>query len=71
MLRQFATPPPRDVLLWLPALDLRRGTASASFPPPDATTYRVLLYGHDATGRLGFTEGPLRVPPPRPGGSAR
>jgi hypothetical protein len=71
-LRQYALglyggyPARQDVLLWLPALEIRSGRAEAAFTLSDAvTTYRVLLHGHDASGRLGFAEGKLRVLPAR------
>lgn len=41
-------------LLWHPALFAAPGKASVSFDLPAASTsYRILLYGHDAEGRLG------------------
>jgi hypothetical protein len=29
------------------------------------TTYRVLIFGHDLEGRLGFYEGQFQAAPPR------
>jgi hypothetical protein len=53
-----------DTLLWQPALLLHDGRAQAGFVLSDRiTTYQVLLYGHDAAGRLGFAQGTLAVRP--------
>jgi hypothetical protein len=63
-LREYARPP--DTVLWQPALEIRGGRARVGFILPDvAATYRVLLYGHDGSGRLGFAEGTLLVQPAR------
>lgn len=50
----------QDTLLWQPALTIQQGQAATlPFDVPDNRRYRVLLLGHDASGRLGFVEGPL------------
>jgi hypothetical protein len=51
-----------DTVLWLPALEAPNGTAALRFDLPGrATTYRLLLYGHDAAGRLGVFRGRLEA----------
>jgi polyhydroxyalkanoate synthesis regulator phasin len=53
-----------DTLLWHPALAVTEGSVQVSFDVPNGPgTYRVLLLGHDATGRLGYYEGRLEVEP--------
>jgi hypothetical protein len=55
-------PDRQELLLWLPDLDLSAGRASLRFALSDlATDYRILLFGHDATGRLGFAERTLHI----------
>jgi hypothetical protein len=57
-------PDRQDLLLWMPDLNLADGQATLHFTLSDLVTdYRVLLFGHDAAGRLGFAEGTLRVQP--------
>lgn len=53
-----------DTLLWHPNLFLRDGTAEVRFeiPAGQAITYRVLLLGHDASGRFGIFETRIDVP---------
>jgi hypothetical protein len=53
-----------DTLLWHPTLYLANGAGEVRFAMPagEGTTYRVLLLGHDATGRFGFFETRLDVP---------
>jgi hypothetical protein len=54
----------RDTLLWQPALFLAAGSTQVAFDAPTTPgTYRVLLIGHTADGRLGFYEGYLEVQP--------
>jgi hypothetical protein len=54
---------PTDTLLWLPALWLEHGTAALDFDLPVLpASYRLLLFGHNATGRLGFYQNRLDVP---------
>jgi hypothetical protein len=56
--------PEQDTLLWHPALFLPDGTAQIGFDVPmSAGTYRVLLIGNTADGRLGFYQGQLEVQP--------
>jgi hypothetical protein len=51
-----------DTLLWYPNLNIENGVKVIDFDvPPYAATYRVLLIGNDAAGRLGFYEGTLKV----------
>jgi hypothetical protein len=55
--------PLNDTALWLPALGITDGQAVVPFPAPDrTTTYRVLVFGNDPSGRLGFYHGTLTVP---------
>ena len=53
-----------DTLLWHPALFLPGGSAQVAFDVPAVPgTFRVLLIGNTADGRLGFYEGRLEVQP--------
>ncbi len=53
-----------DTLLWHPALFLNGGAAQVAFDVPAwAGSYRVLLFGNSADGRLGFYEGRLEIQP--------
>jgi hypothetical protein len=53
-----------DTLLWHPGLYLKSGSARVAFDvPATAGSYRVLLFGHTANGRVGFYEGYLDVQP--------
>ncbi len=53
-----------DTLLWDPSVYLPSGSAQVAFDVPAvAGTYRVLLIGNTADGRLGFYEGHLEVQP--------
>jgi hypothetical protein len=53
-----------DTLLWHPGLVLSAGSAQIAFDVPAAAgSYRVLLFGNTADGRLGFYEGRLDVQP--------
>jgi hypothetical protein len=55
----------QETVLWLPALDAAGGRAAASFDLSDnVTTYRILVYGHTADGRLGLARGQLVARPP-------
>jgi hypothetical protein len=50
----------QDTLLWVPALDAPGGRAAAAFDLSDkVTTFRILVYGHTADGRLGLARGEL------------
>lgn len=52
--RNSPKPASEGTLLWHPALFAPNGQAQLSFDlPPIPATYRILLYGHDANGRLG------------------
>lgn len=47
----------QPTLLWHPNLRLEQGQAQVAFEVPAVpTTYRVLIFGHDAEGRIGFRE---------------
>jgi len=47
----------QPTLLWHPNLRLEQGQAQVAFDVPSVpTTYRVLIFGHDAEGRIGFHE---------------
>jgi hypothetical protein len=47
----------QPTLLWHPNLRLELGQAQVAFDVPAVpTTYRVLIFGHDADGRIGFHE---------------
>ena len=60
-----AGPDLQETVLWSPALRADGGKAQASFDLSDSlTTYRVLVYGHDADGRLGVVQGKLEAGPP-------
>ena len=49
-----------DTLFWHPALETTNGAAPLRFELPDrVATYRLLLYGHDSSGRLGVFLGRL------------
>lgn len=49
-------------LLWHPALFAADGQAQASFDlPATPATYRILLYGHDSNGRLGWHTQKLQI----------
>ncbi len=53
-----------DTLLWHPALLMTGGAAQLAFDvPATAGSYRVLLFGNSADGRLGFYEGRLEIQP--------
>jgi hypothetical protein len=53
-----------DTLLWDPSVQLPAGSAQVAFDvPASAGTYRVIVIGHTADGRLGFYEGLLDVQP--------
>jgi hypothetical protein len=53
------TPSP-DTLLWYPALIAENGTAPIALDlPGQPTTYRLLLYAHSPSGRLGVYRGKL------------
>jgi hypothetical protein len=53
-----------DTLLWHPSLFLASGSTQVAFDvPSSAGSYRVLLFGQTADGRLGFYEGRLDVQP--------
>jgi hypothetical protein len=55
-------PMPQDIVSWEPLLFVPAEGAVMSFGLPSVpTTYRVLLYGNDASGRLGFFQGTLRA----------
>jgi hypothetical protein len=58
-----ANPPgtlPPDTILWYPALIAENGTALIDLDLPGLpTTYRLLLYGHSNSGRLGAYQGKL------------
>jgi hypothetical protein len=54
----------QDTLYWNPALVIADGQGQFSFNLADnITTYRVLLYGHTPSGRLGYGQGTLEVRP--------
>jgi len=51
-----------DTIVWFPALVTENGVMSLNFPVPNlAATYRVIVHGHSADGRLGYFEGNLEV----------
>jgi hypothetical protein len=53
-----------DTMLWHPAVFVDDGIANVSFGlAGNITTYRILLYGHSPSGRLGVFEGTLQVRP--------
>lgn len=52
----------QDTVLWHPALFAADGQITVPFELSDnVTTYRVLIYGHTATGRLGVYQGQVEV----------
>jgi hypothetical protein len=52
----------QDTLFWHPALHAAGGQAHLHFDLADgARTYRLLLFGHDATGRLGTFQGKIKA----------
>jgi hypothetical protein len=52
----------QDTVLWHPVLQTTDGQANVSFDlSSSVTTYRVLIYGHDASGRVGSYRGKLDV----------
>jgi hypothetical protein len=52
----------RDTVLWYPAVVVPDGTARVTFDLlSHATTYRVLLYGHSPSGRLGIYQGKIEA----------
>lgn len=52
----------QDTVLWYPALLAQDGTAKVTFELSSVeTTYRVLIYGHTADGRLGVFHGTLKA----------
>ena len=54
----------QDTLLWHPKLFSDDGRAQVSFDlSQNLTTYRVLLFANDPTGRLGFYEGHIETRP--------
>jgi hypothetical protein len=59
------TPLSADTILWNPVLPTKDGVAQVKFDLPQrgATTYRVLVQGHSATGRLGAVQSKLEVLP--------
>jgi hypothetical protein len=62
-----AGPDFQDTVLWSPVLVAKGGRAEASFNLPDnITTYRILVYGHTADGRLGVAHGKLVSQPALP-----
>jgi hypothetical protein len=57
-----AAPNSPDTVFWDPLLPAADGTATLRFDLPGRpATYRVLLYGHDAAGRLGVYLGKLEA----------
>ncbi len=60
--QQPGAAPYADTVLWHPALEVADGTARVEFDlPANPGTYRVLLYGHSPSGRLGVYEGTLQA----------
>jgi len=59
-----ANPTQADTLYWHPILVAENGSAQISFGlPGNITSYRVLLYGNSASGRLGVFQAQLDVRP--------
>jgi alpha-2-macroglobulin-like protein len=49
-----------DLLLWHPTLFAADGTAQVEFDlPSQPATYRIVIHGHTATGRVGTVQAPL------------
>lgn len=66
--REFALQNPgadaQPTLLWHPQLRITGGQGSVAFDVPQGpATYRLLIYGHSAEGRLGFAESRIEVQP--------
>ncbi len=62
---RLSPPDPPGTILWHPAL-FAKGSTSVSFHLPySPASYRILLYGHTADGRLGAFQGVFDVPPAR------
>jgi hypothetical protein len=60
--RRTGGPDFQDTLFWHPSLHAAGGTARLRFDLADgARTYRLLLYGHDAAGRLGTYRGKIEA----------
>jgi hypothetical protein len=46
-------------ILWQPLLSLPNGTAKVPVEIPSGNSYRLLLFGHNPEGRLGFLQGSI------------